>query len=766
MLASDTDIKETILSKHDDIISIFVNGGKLPRSLRETVDKHHKRLIEKRKEFSEELCQVVVSGEISAGKSSLLNFLIGRDVLPTSVRESRSVTCRLRYGTEKTAKLIDDSGNEIDDLKYDESNEALDRLKKLIKGDEFVQGLSYIDIFLEEVSLQGNVVLVDTPGIKEEIDDDNSQLFTHLWKASAFIYILKTDSNLGTHKLFRIKKKVQELKQDGYTELCSECMLYVCNRWDQVDDSEAEEVYDEVLSRLRSNGIEVREGQLMKLSVKKEKKRQSKGKPLSDQYKLFIDKLRGLISLAVRDRYRRECQWLEKALNDVISHGTIVLKTLSKTVDERKRRRTEYEKSVVSLKEALDTPKRNYCREIINIYTTLAANLHKHLRTEEFCSKIIEKCKSEMERERSSLRTKTLEELEKVAVKTFQQIINEEITRWRETNDVDNACAPVCEKVLQSFRMLEKNVEKGLVESRKSSCPEISFKNMESAQVPVNEISENYPSRTFTENVEREYSGLSYIMAQAPIIAKETLDILDNAAEENSTLVKKSSSTMNSAQVPLSVENRTPKGKENDLDEDTRLLITNPSSVRSAQVHVPDEELEMIRMRIEKGDGEDTQLFTKGEKVGLALTAPLWFPIAVTASVFVVPVSAFKVLSKKFSEQKAESNFREVTDKRNLAELLQEIYKSDTFSEARFNDEFERNSIRLFNQWLHQQHEASIQVIEDISTTLQQLAETEKLESEDKQSVERFLQQLKECQEECCVISEKCCNSLNQGSLS
>lgn len=72
------------------------------------------------------------------------------------MRESRSVPCRLRYGTEKTAKLIDDSGNEIDDLKYDESNEALVRLKKLIKGDEFVQGLSYIDIFLEEVSLQVN----------------------------------------------------------------------------------------------------------------------------------------------------------------------------------------------------------------------------------------------------------------------------------------------------------------------------------------------------------------------------------------------------------------------------------------------------------------------------------------------------------------------------------------------------------------------------------------------------------------------------------
>lgn len=60
---------------------------------------------------------------------------------------------------------------------------------------------------------------------------------------------------------------VQELKQDGNTELNPECTLYVCSKWDQVDESEAEEVFDEVLSRLRSEEIQVREGQLLKLSV-------------------------------------------------------------------------------------------------------------------------------------------------------------------------------------------------------------------------------------------------------------------------------------------------------------------------------------------------------------------------------------------------------------------------------------------------------------------------------------------------------------------
>lgn len=83
-------------------------------------------------------------------------------------------------------------------------------------------------------------------------------------------------------------------------------------------------------------------------------------------------------------------------------------------------------------------------------------------------SEIIAKCKSEMERKRSSLRTQTFEELENVAVQTFQEIINEEITQWQEKNNVDNTCAPVCDKVLQSFRMLEKNIKKGLVELRKS----------------------------------------------------------------------------------------------------------------------------------------------------------------------------------------------------------------------------------------------------------------------------------------------------------
>lgn len=59
------------------------------------------------------------------------------------------------------------------------------------------------------------------------------------------------------------------MKIDGETELNPDCILYVCNKWDQVDDSEDEKVFVEIRSKLRRNGIEVRDGQLLKLSVRK-----------------------------------------------------------------------------------------------------------------------------------------------------------------------------------------------------------------------------------------------------------------------------------------------------------------------------------------------------------------------------------------------------------------------------------------------------------------------------------------------------------------
>lgn len=64
MLSSGIDIKEKLLRQYDQVTSITDNCSKLPANLREPVEKLREKLIKKRKELSEEFCQLVVSGKL------------------------------------------------------------------------------------------------------------------------------------------------------------------------------------------------------------------------------------------------------------------------------------------------------------------------------------------------------------------------------------------------------------------------------------------------------------------------------------------------------------------------------------------------------------------------------------------------------------------------------------------------------------------------------------------------------------------------------
>ena len=67
MLASDILIREKILKLYDDVIGTLRNLNPLPSDLRDTLQEDDllERTREKRKAFSEDHCQVVVSGRLT-----------------------------------------------------------------------------------------------------------------------------------------------------------------------------------------------------------------------------------------------------------------------------------------------------------------------------------------------------------------------------------------------------------------------------------------------------------------------------------------------------------------------------------------------------------------------------------------------------------------------------------------------------------------------------------------------------------------------------
>jgi Dynamin family len=92
-------------------------------------------------------------GEFSAGKSSVVNLLLGRDMLPTAVLSNTRRPTRVRYAPELKIEAISEAG--------EREPVSSDALKALVRED-----IGYLDIGTPNEFLR-NVELLDTPGFAD-----------------------------------------------------------------------------------------------------------------------------------------------------------------------------------------------------------------------------------------------------------------------------------------------------------------------------------------------------------------------------------------------------------------------------------------------------------------------------------------------------------------------------------------------------------------------------------------------------------------------
>ena len=100
------------------------------------------------------------------------------------------------------------------------------------------------------------------------------------------------------------------------------------------------------------------------------------------------------------------------------------------------------------------------------------------------------------------------------------------------------------------------------------------------------------------------------------------------------------------------------------------------------------------------------------------------------------------------------SDFRKNIDQR-LSELLQGLYESEAFTKDRFYEGFERNHIRLFNQWIIDQYEKFVIDIDRISAILEQLTKKIDIDVGNNSAVELFLKQVVQFQKDCWSINNE-----------
>ena len=129
--------------------------------------------------------QIVVVGEFSRGKSTLVNALIGRKLLPAKLRPTTAALTHIQHGEQVTVRVTRATGG----MEHIEP----EQIATVVTGDG-AAGVSRVDVRVPCSWLADGVELIDTPGVNDLNESREDITLRFLPNADAALFVLDAKS--------------------------------------------------------------------------------------------------------------------------------------------------------------------------------------------------------------------------------------------------------------------------------------------------------------------------------------------------------------------------------------------------------------------------------------------------------------------------------------------------------------------------------------------------------------------------------------------
>lgn len=169
---------------------------------------------------------LMVVGEFKRGKSSVINALIGADILPVGVVPLTSVATILEYGDETMVRVIFQDGKD--------RQISLNTLKDYVteKGNpNNIKDVREVRIARPSFWLKSGVRLIDTPGIGSVYQHNTDVTYRFLPQADAVLFLLSVDQPVGQAEYDFLKKILEYAGR----------IFFLLNKSDLLSDADLEE---------------------------------------------------------------------------------------------------------------------------------------------------------------------------------------------------------------------------------------------------------------------------------------------------------------------------------------------------------------------------------------------------------------------------------------------------------------------------------------------------------------------------------------------
>ncbi len=223
--------------------------------------KEKKKLLSLRNRFLQGRLNLAVLGQFKRGKSSLLNALLGIDILPTSVIPLTAIPTFLTSGDIYSARILFDS--EKSDLLFSHNNyqKVREFIAEFVTEEKNPRNEKKVREVV--ISIPGNsllekkIVFIDTPGIGSTYKHNTEATLNFLPQCDAAFFVISPDPPITEAELDflrSVKEKVPKL-------------FFVLNKADYLNEEEKKDILNFLEANLAKSGIDVK-GKIFPVSAK------------------------------------------------------------------------------------------------------------------------------------------------------------------------------------------------------------------------------------------------------------------------------------------------------------------------------------------------------------------------------------------------------------------------------------------------------------------------------------------------------------------
>ena len=207
-------------------------------------------LIKRSIEFLDnEKFELVVVGEFSRGKSTFINAMLGKKILPAKKRATTAIISKIIYSDEPKYYLhYKDNKKQIDEiseeffLKLIAPGEKAEKEEKKHMQD-FLNQIDFADIAYPLDICRDNVEIVDTPGINDVNQNRIEITYRYLNQADAVIMLLSSTQALSRSEVDFLKERILGNHIQN--------IFFVISHKDEISSQSEKKVYDFVVKNLK-----------------------------------------------------------------------------------------------------------------------------------------------------------------------------------------------------------------------------------------------------------------------------------------------------------------------------------------------------------------------------------------------------------------------------------------------------------------------------------------------------------------------------------